>query len=475
VLQRTDSKLEQERDYFIHQQELTRQAKARWGYRLAVPLLAVIAISAFPGAAQRLAAGVVAVYYQILDPVPSSASAPTGPLAGNRKKLSPDGLLSALSSSFPNSQIRVENSPPMVPDSPLLFAHQPTSSLFQDAWQGSRPVGTHEEPWRWSEAIGGLAPKETINGPINHHPIVALKEAQRGRPLHQRERAQLFVAACLAEGHSARLIELSGDGQVWTRVASEVFDPSAGRWFLVDPELNGFFEQRGERLSASDLQAAWNAWKREVGLAGAVPREKLSLLQQGQAFARTGIRFVPIGPARQVERDRLLSASPTGLLLEHFEYVAIPARNNFATQDYPPGHPVDTARFGIVQDPDTPRRPTVCPYLDVHSVRALYPTIGGSRIDVLDAEVDVRQPRLRLSFATYTPNFDHFQVRVGAAPWQDIQGDLFTWTLNEPALSRSNRREFSIQVRSVNRSGIIGPLSQMRLSVEPLRFRSSQL
>jgi hypothetical protein len=474
VLQRTEWSLERERDDFLQKQKDRQRAKARWGYRLAIPILAVVVLSLQPGADRRIALALAGAYYTLADPVPESASAITGPPATPTEHLQPDQLLSALSSLFPRSEIRIEKNF-HIPDQPLLpFAHQPDTPLLRTMLEANLPSTglarspNRMQPWNWSDPVRALTPSHPTPSHFQFDLAAAIQTARSGNPIDPFARAQILITACLATGHTARIVQLSAHGNRWDRTVVEIVDPTTHRWILVDPDLNALYQRHGQALNAADLQTAWIQWKRDLGLQGIVTPQQQGSIRPEDAFLRTEIQIVPIGPAGQQDRARQLAASPTSLLLENFEYVVFPARNNFVTHRYPPGHPAETTRYGLRQDAQSPRHPTVCPELDIRSQQLLYPPVGGTRIDITRVAPMAGRPSLSIELATYTPNFDHFQTRLQGQDWRDVAGSSLTWNLQEPAFD-SQRRQFSLEARSVNRWGLTGQPARLRIIVEPLR------
>jgi hypothetical protein len=264
---------------------------------------------------------------------------------------------------------------------------------------------------------------------------------------------------------------LSQNGQAWDQFGAEVFVPSLNHWIFVDPELNIRYERDGNYLSAADLQATWTNIKQRVGIEGTRPRANLDFLRSMSVPRLTDIKVAPVGPAGADDRQHRLAGSPTGLLLENFEYIVFPARNNYVTQEYPPGHPVDTQRYGLLADRATPSSPAVCATLARSSPESLYPVIGGSRIDVCQWIPFRAERTFSLKLSTYTPNFSHFQTSIDGGPWQDTVGSQIEWRLRPTQSINDVRETFTFEARSVNRSGLIGPPARLRILVEPLRGR----
>jgi hypothetical protein len=416
------------------------------------------------------------LYYQIDDPVdPSTAAAYTGPSHPQSSSLRPDQLLSALSASFPGHRVRIEQSKQIEPNAYAPFSHQIDSNIFRASWFEPWPEETSDQPWLWSETLRQKAPIGPAKDSWKDRPRQAIPELLRGEGIDPLVRAQIFVAACLAEGFSARIVLLSQNGQAWDQFGAEVFVPSLNHWIFVDPELNARYVLDGNYLSAADIQATWSNCKLRAGIEGIRPRASLDSLKAASVRKLTDIKVVPIGPAGADDRHRRLEQSPTGLLLENFEYVVFTARNNYLTQEYPPGHPVDLGRYGLLADRSTPLFPPICTTLNPRSTESLYPKIGGSRIDVCRLIPFRSERTCSLNLSTYTPNFSHFQTSVDGGPWQDVVGSQIEWTLRPTQNVNEIRETFSFEARSVNHSGLIGPPTRLRIMVEPLRNRLSQL
>jgi hypothetical protein len=67
---------------------------------------------------------------------------------------------------------------------------------------------------------------------------------------------------------------------------------------------------------------------------------------------------------------------------------------------------------------------------------------------------------LHVSVKTMTPNFQTFRARVDGGEWKD-SGETFTWT--------PHAGENRLEVKSVNRFGVEGPVSRVRVDVEAVR------
>lgn len=475
MLQRTDPSLEWERDRIRHRLERRRKSRQKWGLSIAVLLLALIGISAQPTIVARALVALAGFYYQFDDPIDPAAIASTGPSDSPVPTLRPDQLLSALSASFPGHRVRIEQTNQIEPQSYAPFAHQVDSNLFRSSWPQPMPEATSDQPWLWSEILRQKSPIGPPQDVWRDRPLRALPALLRGEGIDALARAQIFVASCLADGFSARIVFLSQDGQSWDQVGAEVFVPSLQRWVFVDPELNVRYELDGNHLSAADLQASWANIKQRVGINGPLPPSSLNSFQSLSIPKLTGIEILPVGPAGADDRQRRLASSPTSLLLENFEYVVFPARNNHLTLEYPPGHPVNLQRYGLLADHQTPASPAICANLLKRSPEALYPTIGGSRVDVCRLIPFRAERTFSLSLSTYTPNFSHFQTSLDGGPWQDAVGSQIEWTLRPTENVAEIRETFTFEARSVNRSGLIGPPARLRIMVEPLRDRLSRL
>jgi hypothetical protein len=438
-------------------------------------LVVILLFSHQPGLVRRVAINTAHLYYTLHDPAPESLATSTGPNSEPNLVLRPDQLLSALSAMFPKQRVRIEYARQTDVASIADFKHQGESTLFRQHWPGPLPQGAHQQPWLWANTLRESIPSGSYREEWFDSPIDYLRETAGRAGIDPTLRARLFVAACLSEGITGRVVQLSGQGKSWDRTMAEIFLPDRDQWVLVDPELNLLFERQGVLLSAANLQSAWMNLKQRLGWKGIVSPTELARVQPAQVRAMVDVQLKPIGQAGHEQRSAALAQSPTGLLIEDFEYVVFPARNNFITHRYPPIHPADTTRLGLWADPSSPRRPIVCPELDVRYYHELYPSIGGTRIDIERVVPFLDQRTLSVRLSTYTPNFDHFQVRSHRGAWTDIVGTQVEWSLDRPLRPSTGMPVHEFEARSVNRSGVVGPAARVRIVVEPIPDRIGRL
>lgn len=232
------------------------------------------------------------------------------------------------------------------------------------------------------------------------------------------EYAAVFLQACLAMGHQARLVSLEAGSGAGHR-SVEVWSNDLDKWVLMDPYLDSHFEREGAPLSAMELHRA---------------------LAEGSTDA---VRAVP-GPAG----ERL----PLQQALALFRHVTVIMRNNHLSD----ADPIINRYSLAIEDEITDGRP------DISRRRSRSPADLSWRLNQTALEVRGRSPlrgELTIEARTNAPGFARFEARAGPGDaWRPVPA-TFRWP--------PSRGESSLEVRAVNLRGVAGPPAALALTWRP--------
>ena len=245
---------------------------------------------------------------------------------------------------------------------------------------------------------------------------------------------RLYCQVLLSMGHQARLVakdDWPGHGMV------EVWSNQYRKWVLMDAELNHYFEKDGVPLNLLEVH-------NEIFEPGPT-RVKII---RGEQTSGDPTTLVHLG---------LWELRPEQTIPSYHHIQLTDLRNDWLTNRYFPGHPARGECSGLFyQDPRSPPwkglnrllRPSTTSPAD------LYWTLNQAEVW---ARWQEQGQTLGLSFRTVTPNFAYFEVSIdGDAPLR-VEGSRYEWRLHEG--------DNSLSVRAVNRFGVAGPPSLVRLSV----------
>jgi hypothetical protein len=253
---------------------------------------------------------------------------------------------------------------------------------------------------------------------------------------------QVFVACCTALGFPARGISIGlADGEFprdhtfWNvgHALPEAWSNDFGKWVVLDPDLNVYYEWEGEPLNALEIREAW---------LGGVATEVNVIQDQPEFTMPTG---ETIAYLRDYTGDPTWTEERVGRTLTRFgrhqamDYYARLRINGWAWVDErcPPSlihhfEPVAAAKYTANQ---------ADLYWTVNQVRA-----------ALAPAWDAGGARLQLTFEHCLPFFSHYEVSVDGRDWER-SAEAFTWPMQEGLNA--------IEFRGVNVCGRTGPVARI--------------
>lgn len=298
---------------------------------------------------------------------------------------------------------------------------------------------------------------------VPDNPLELLKLIQRGIPMTCRPFAVAFLGYCTARGFTSRLVGLSKDGVTMGHAVVEVYVPEFGKWLVIDPDFNLVYRRNGKLLDAWELHEAWTQIKTELCRPDDSPDEIVRKVaaHRGEISSMTGVELVCLGEraCRDLWETSLKFDSFSQTNLEYFEMVLYNTRNDYLSATYPIGHPVRVRQMVLNSD-DSSRFLAACPEAQRATSRdELYWTVGWTTARVVKRLEGSPACTVLVEFATWTPNFLAFELRVDGMDWQPLSGRSYEWTLH----SGSN----NLEVRSVNLGRLRGETAVIELVCNP--------
>jgi lipopolysaccharide/colanic/teichoic acid biosynthesis glycosyltransferase len=243
----------------------------------------------------------------------------------------------------------------------------------------------------------------------------------------------LYCELMLSVGYSARLLSIDhGLVEVWSN--------DYRKWVLMDPEYNHYFDRDG------------------------IPLNFLELLEDNHSKGPSRVLLVR---GEQWSGDESTTIVPHGIS-ELTADIVVPwfdrrvyfyLRNDWMTNHYFPGHPRRSEASGVAfVHPDArPSRMTSEKLMQRTTTdrNDVYWTLNQSEIQVRPISDDL----LHLAFNTVTPNFECFELVIDGGASIRSELKTFQW--------RIHPGENSLSVRTLNRFGIRGIQSAVRLNYSP--------
>jgi hypothetical protein len=245
----------------------------------------------------------------------------------------------------------------------------------------------------------------------------------------------VFVSAAAAMGWVDRAMALRRPDHIGSgsteHTSTEIWSNQYRKWIMLDPTFAMYVEKNATPLSAYELRQAWLV---EGG------RDLTFVLDKERKRYRTS--DIPVFRGRY---DGFGDLVLDGGALNVYAFIGYVPNTNL--MDAGP----DYGKMFITQDAicagtkwhkrDVPADPATEPYFPINQA-ALTLTPEGAGV--------------RVALKTMTPNFETFLARVDGGEWKPV-GEGFAWALKAGA----NR----LEVKSVNRFGVEGPVSTAEVGV----------
>ncbi|MFN3198866.1 MAG: hypothetical protein ACE366_10705 [Bradymonadia bacterium] len=336
---------------------------------------------------------------------------------------------------------------------------------------GQRPAaGEHELDYflRLSGLIRGLAGHTEAfpDASPAEGALELLDMVDAGGTLYCHTYSLLFVQSALALGHQARLIAVSSSGEQPTHGVAEVWSPTFQKWILVDTDYNMIYTVNGQPLSTYEV--AWLArqvkWAYDQHLWATHQEDTRTHnapyhLEHRTFFDFTRAHLEPVdqvvmrwGPGATDEiKHRWAIGSPTKRGIEQYFSYAIPMRSDFLSHTYPMGHPGRGLALTLPTD-GTGKWSRLNDVVATDRLADMYWAVNS----VTMAFESTSKGQLKLILGTFTPNFDHFEIRVNGTVAQEGPEPAYTLDLPEG-------QDVTVQVMAVNSRGVAGGAAELRL------------
>jgi len=261
-----------------------------------------------------------------------------------------------------------------------------------------------------------------------------LQGVEEGHPFFCSQYAHVFVSAAASLGWIDRELALrrhqDQPGQSSSEHSTtEIWSNQYRKWIMMDPTANMHIVKDGIPLNAHEIRQEWfhRAGQDLVFVIGKERRKyrKADLPIFLGRFPGFGDLTVP---ADELDKYGFIGYIPNTDLMD-------------AGLDY--------ARMFIVKDRlcegtrwhirDAPANPGVDPYFPVNQAALQFA---------------VEQDKVRVTLQTMTPNFQTYELRLDGGDWV-ASGETLLWNIR-PGLNR-------LEVRTVNRFGVPGPISTVQI------------
>ncbi len=264
-----------------------------------------------------------------------------------------------------------------------------------------------------------------------------LRDVEQGHTFFCTHYAEVFVSAAASLGWVDRALALRrhqgvAEGGSTEHTSTEIWSNQYRKWIMLDPTSNMYLEKEGVPLNAFEIRQEW-FFHEGKDLVFVIGKER-------KRYRKTDLpiflaRFAGFGDLK-VNPDEL----------DKYGFIGYIPNTNLmdAGEDY--------ANMFIVKDKlcegtrwherTVPSNPAVDPYFPVGQAALSLRT---------------EREKINVSLKTLTPNFKQYEIQIDAGGWKP-SADNFLWSVH-PGRNR-------LEVRTVNRFGIHGPIStaEMELS-----------
>jgi len=256
-------------------------------------------------------------------------------------------------------------------------------------------------------------------------PMAIVEAGQKGAKYWCEIAARTMVHTAASMAWPARLISASRDGYTWEHALAELWSDQFGKWFVIDVDYNVVYERNGVPLSAFELS------------------------RDGPALQKAGLlRVRQIAPPKH--------SLPYEDMVPYYRYVHVDLRNDWCSRTLRRGSPAggDLATWWTAR-PDMPRLLTN--RIRVDDEQSFDWAVNDVSIYGVSATPAADGVKVNVALAAYSPEFQHFELRLDGQDWQRIAGRQQTLALAPGP--------HQLEARVVTKSGYGGPASQVELAV----------
>ena len=249
--------------------------------------------------------------------------------------------------------------------------------------------------------------------------------------------ADVFVSAAASMGWVDRALALRRPDHVGSgsteHSSTEIWSNQHRKWVMLDPTFAMYVEKDGVPLNAYEIRREW--FERDG-------RDLVFVLdKERRRYRKTDM------PVFRGRYDGFGDLALDAGALNPYGFIGYIPNTDFldAGKDY--------GRMFITQDAlcagtkwhkrDVPKEPAVEPYFPINQATPTMEALGDA---------------VRVSLRTMTPNFKTILARIDGGEWRPV-GDAFDWRPRDGA----NR----LEVKSVNRFGVEGPISTVEIKPAP--------
>lgn len=268
--------------------------------------------------------------------------------------------------------------------------------------------------------------------------LEVLTDIQQGQTFFCAQYAETLASCAASLGWVDRLLALrrhqgvNARGGSTEHTTTEIWSNQHAKWIMLDPTSNMYLEKAGVPLNAWEIRQEWfyhNGTNLTFVLGGERTRYRKSDLPIFLA------KFADFGD---------LTIDPDEL--DKYGFIGYIPNTNLmdAGNDYGAMFIVKDALCAGTKwhQRDLPANPAVDPYFP----------LGQTAIE-LKAERD----SLTVQFATFTPNFARFEVKIDNRAWEPSESSL-RWT---PRVGKNQ-----LLARTVNKFGVLGPESMIQVEAK---------
>jgi len=254
------------------------------------------------------------------------------------------------------------------------------------------------------------------NVSYNFNALDILGRTEKGAAFFCSEYATTYIQLLASIGITARHVGLFKGHAV-----SEVWSDDYGKWLIMDPTYNIYYEKDGIPLNALELHNLWvnNEWK-EV---------KLVMGRRNKEIEKYPYRYI-----------------------DHYADFFIRMRNDWLTNKYPRWHPKSNSIMNGLKWSDAYAKNDIRVANKVNKIEDLFWQLNRVHIKFINYEIIQDKVILKLYLDTVTPNFSEFLIKFDQGETAiHTANPIFDWKL-ETGLN-------VLEVTPFNKFGIKGKTS----------------
>lgn len=296
---------------------------------------------------------------------------------------------------------------------------------------------------RWAHGWDESKATDTLDG------LALLEDAERGLEFCCGSYVLVFVQCVLSLGHRARRLGISkkesdfippDEGNVGHAV-SEIWSNEWRKWVVMDPDINGHYEQNGIPLSAYEIRDFWlkGKWQKVKLIRGKSPF--VVSQRPPEIWAEEGMERV------KKEFEKFLRYNA----MDYYHYLSVEMGNDYFSARKEKNWK-GWVWVGWVDEFSPPR--LVCcnaahKQPQTQNLSDLYWTLNQTHITLSCGGKDSSRPTslLKVELETVMPHFDRFLVKIHNEEWR-TKPTTFNWRLKEG--------DNTIKAKSVNNFAIEG-------------------